>query len=70
MHLGARLCNAVLAWKPDLYRYRHNSGPSSITAVMGVAGAGSGGGQNTVLIADFMQGWVKELTFRILDDRR
>jgi hypothetical protein len=23
----------------------------------------SGGGQNTVLIADFNQGWVKELTF-------
>jgi hypothetical protein len=27
------------------------------------AGVNSGGGQNTVLIADFNQGWVKELTF-------
>ncbi len=27
------------------------------------AGLTSGGGQNTVLIADFNQGWVKELTF-------
>lgn len=61
--IGAPSCSTPSAHENPIYAYRHNSGPSSITAVMGVAGPGSGGGQNTVLIADFMQGWVKELTF-------
>ena len=61
--IGAPGCSTPSAHGNPIYAYRHNSGPSSITAVMGVAGPGSGGGQNTVLIADFMQGWVKELTF-------
>ena len=61
--IGAPSCSTPSAHEIPIYAYRHNSGPSSITAVMGVAGPGSGGGQNTVLIADFMQGWVKELTF-------
>ena len=30
---------------------------------MAYTGSDSGSGQNTVLIADFNQGWVKELTF-------
>ena len=61
--IGAPGCSTPSSHENPIYAYRHNSGPSSITAVMGVAGSGSGGGQNTVLIADFMQGWVKELTF-------
>jgi glucose/arabinose dehydrogenase len=60
--IGAPGCSTPSAHEDPIYAYLHNSGPSSITAVMGVAGSGSGG-QNTVLIADCMQGWVKELTF-------
>jgi glucose/arabinose dehydrogenase len=61
--IGAPSCSTPSAYENPIYAYRHTNGPSSITAVMSVAGSGSGGGQNTVLIADFMEGWVKELTF-------
>lgn len=61
--IGAPSCSTPSSYESPIYAYRHNNGPSSITAVMSVAGPGSGSGQNTVLIADFMEGWVKELTF-------
>jgi VCBS repeat-containing protein len=61
--IGTTNCSTPSSYDDPIYAYRHSSGGNSITAVMVNAGVNSGGGQNTVLIADFNQGWVKELTF-------
>jgi VCBS repeat-containing protein len=61
--IGTTNCSTPSSYDNPIYAYRHSSGGNSITAVMVNAGVNSGGGQNTVLIADFNQGWVKELTF-------
>jgi VCBS repeat-containing protein len=61
--IGTTNCSTPSSYDNPIYAYRHSSGGNSITAVMVNAGVTSGGGQNTVLIADFNQGWVKELTF-------
>jgi VCBS repeat-containing protein len=61
--IGSANCSTPSSYDDPIYAYRHSSGGSSITAVMVNAGLTSGGGQNTVLIADFNQRWVKELTF-------
>jgi VCBS repeat-containing protein len=61
--IGTTNCSTPSSYDNPIYAYRHSSGGNSITAVMVNAGVNSGGGQHTVLIADFNQGWVKELTF-------
>ncbi|MDQ1718947.1 MAG: aldose sugar dehydrogenase [Pseudonocardiales bacterium] len=61
--IGTANCSTPSSYDDPIYAYRHSFGGNSITAVMVNAGVNSGGGQNTVLIADFNQGWVKELTF-------
>ena len=61
--IGTPSCSTPSPDANPIYAYRHTSGGSSITAVMVYTGATSGSGQNTVLIADFNQGWIKELTF-------
>lgn len=61
--IGTPSCATPSSYANPIYAYRHTTGGSSITAVMVYSGATSGGGQNTVFIADFNQGWVKELTF-------
>ena len=61
--IGTPSCATPSSYANPIYAYRHTGGGSSITAVMVYAGATSDSGQNTVLIADFNQGWVKELTF-------
>lgn len=61
--IGTANCSTPSSYDNPIYAYRHSFGGNSITAVMVNAGLTSGGGQNTVLIADFNQGWVKELTF-------
>ncbi len=61
--IGTPSCSTPSSYANPIYAYRHTGGGSSITAVMVYAGATSGGGQNTVLIADFNQGWVRGLTF-------
>ena len=46
-----------------IYAYRHDNGPSSITAVFVYSGSTFGTSyQNKVFIADFNQQWIKELT--------
>jgi glucose/arabinose dehydrogenase len=61
--IGTTNCSTPSSYDNPIYAYRHSSGGSSITAVVVNAALTSGSGQNTVLIADFNQGWVKELTF-------
>ena len=61
--IGTPSCATPSSYADPIYAYRHTGGGSSITAVMVYTGATSGSGQNTVFIADFNQGWVKELTF-------
>lgn len=61
--IGTPSCSTPSSYANPIYTYRHTGGGSSITVVMVYTGAISGNGQNTVLIADFNQGWVKELTF-------
>jgi VCBS repeat-containing protein len=61
--IGTTNCSTPSSYDNPIYAYRHSSGGSSITAVMVHTGLTSGDDQNTVLIADFSQGWVKELTF-------
>lgn len=60
--IGTNTCATPSSYANPIYAYRHASGGSSITAVMGYDGL-SANGQKTVLIADFNQGWVKKLTF-------
>ena len=60
--IGTSNCATPSSYANPIYAYRHASGGSSITAVMGYDGL-SANGQKTVLIADFNQGWVKKLTF-------
>jgi glucose/arabinose dehydrogenase len=57
--IGTPNCSTPSSYDNPIYAYRHTSGGSSITAVM----AYPDGNQNVVLIADFNQKWVKELTF-------
>jgi VCBS repeat-containing protein len=61
--IGTPSCSTPSSYANPIYAYRHTTGGNSITAVMVYTGATSVSGQNTVLIADFNQGWVKELTF-------
>ena len=61
--IGTPSCATPSSDADPIYAYRHTGGGSSITAVMVYTGATSGSGQNTVFVADFNQGWVKELTF-------
>jgi glucose/arabinose dehydrogenase len=62
--IGTTNCSTPSSYDDPIYAYRHSfGGGNSITAVMVNAALTSGSGQNTVLIADFNQGWVKELTF-------
>jgi aldose sugar dehydrogenase len=58
--IGTTSCSTPSSYDNPIYAYRHSSGGDSITAVLAWT---SGNGQNTVLIADFNQHWVKELTF-------
>jgi VCBS repeat-containing protein len=61
--IGTPSCTTPSPYANPIYAYRHTGGGSSITAVMVYTGSTSGSGQHKVLIADFNQGWVKELTF-------
>jgi VCBS repeat-containing protein len=61
--IGTASCSTPSSYDNPIYAYRHTSGGNSITAVTGYTGSSSGNGENTVLIADFNQGWVKVLTF-------
>lgn len=61
--IGTTSCSTPSSYANPIYAYRHTTGGSSITAVMAYAASTSGSGQNKVLIADFNQGWIKELTF-------
>ena len=54
--IGTESCSTPSSYDNPIYAYRHSSGGNSITAVMGY-------GQNTILIADYNQKWVKEVTF-------
>ena len=60
---GTTSCSTPSSYANPIYAYRHTAGGNSITAVMAYTGTPSSSGQNTVLIADSTQGWVKELTF-------
>jgi aldose sugar dehydrogenase len=61
--IGTTSCSTPSSYANPIYAYPHTNGSSSITAVMAYTGSTSGSGQNKVLIADFNQGWIKELTF-------
>jgi aldose sugar dehydrogenase len=60
--IGTTSCSTPSSYDNPIYAYLHD-GADSITAVMAYTPAGSSNGQKTVLIADFNQGWVRELTF-------
>ncbi|MBP1818386.1 PQQ-dependent sugar dehydrogenase [Mycobacterium sp. OAE908] len=57
--IGTADCSTPSSYDNPIYAYRHASGGNSITGVLAYAD----GNRNTVLIADFNQKWVKELTF-------
>jgi glucose/arabinose dehydrogenase len=60
--VGHPTCSSPSSYTDPIYAYRHPAaGASSITAVLGTGTNALG--QHTVLIADFNQQWVKELTF-------
>jgi glucose/arabinose dehydrogenase len=61
--IGTTSCSTPSSYANPIYAYRHTTGGNSITSVMVYTGSTSGSGVNTVLIADFNQGWIKELTF-------
>jgi aldose sugar dehydrogenase len=61
--IGTTSCSTPSSYANPIYAYPHTTGGSSITAVMAYTGSTAGSSQNTVLIADFNQGWIKELTF-------
>jgi aldose sugar dehydrogenase len=61
--IGTTSCSTPSSYANPIYAYPHTGGGSSITAVMAYTGPTSGSGEKTVLIADFNQGWIKELTF-------
>jgi aldose sugar dehydrogenase len=61
--IGTASCSTPSSYANPIYAYRHSPGGNSITAVTSYTGPTSGNGENRVLIADFNQGWVKELTF-------
>jgi glucose/arabinose dehydrogenase len=63
--IGTTSCATPSSYTNPIYAYLHApSGGDSITSVMAYTGLGSAGGSNhTVLIADFNQGWVRQLTF-------
>jgi glucose/arabinose dehydrogenase len=61
--IGTTSCSTPSSYANPIYAYPHAGGGSSITAVMAYTGPTSGSGEKTVLIADFNQGWIKELTF-------
>jgi aldose sugar dehydrogenase len=58
--IGTAGCSTPSSYDNPIYAYRHTFGGNSITSVLVHNASGD---QNTVLIADFSQGWVKELTF-------
>jgi aldose sugar dehydrogenase len=61
--IGVSNCATPSPYANPAYAYLHTSGGNSITGVMVYTGEGSvGGSQHTVLIADFNQGWIKQLT--------
>jgi VCBS repeat-containing protein len=61
--IGRSSCSTPSSYDNPIYTYRHTSGGNSITSVMEYTGASSARGGHTVFIADYSQGWVKELTF-------
>jgi aldose sugar dehydrogenase len=61
--IGTTSCSKPSSYDNPIYAYLHVDGGDSITAVMAYTPAGASRGKKTVLIADFNQGWVRELTF-------
>ena len=61
--IGVSSCATPSPYANPAYAYLHTAGGNSITAVMVYTGPGSvGGSEHTVLIADFNQDWIKQLT--------
>jgi glucose/arabinose dehydrogenase len=58
--IGTASCSTPSSYDNPIYAHRHTFGGNSITSVLVHTASGD---QITVLIADFSQGWVKELTF-------
>jgi aldose sugar dehydrogenase len=61
--IGTTSCSTPSSYDNPIYAYQHVDGGDSITAVMVYTPAGAFSFKKTVLIADFSQGWVRELTF-------
>ncbi|WP_109789764.1 PQQ-dependent sugar dehydrogenase [Mycolicibacterium agri] len=59
--IGTQNCSKPSSYDNPIYAYKHTNGGNSITGVL--VSSDPEAGTHTVLIADFNQGWVKELTF-------
>jgi glucose/arabinose dehydrogenase len=61
--VGTTSCSTPSSYDNPIYAYPHDGSGNSITAIMVYTPEGASSGEKTVLIADFNQGWVRELTF-------